>query len=158
MKAQPRRVLLDTNLLLLWLVAQTDPKLIGSFKRVQMFSVADIESLRKLLRIFPDHITTPHILSETSNFIDQAPQQFRTALITQLRLYAEDVAEVYKPSVELMQRDAFSALGLTDAAIAELSAEVVVMTMDYRLSGKIEALGGNAFNFSRQQAANLLNK
>ena len=69
----PNKAILDTNLLLLWLVARTDPRLLEQFKRVQMFTYQDIQILQDILNPYTEFVTTPHILSESRNFIDQAP-------------------------------------------------------------------------------------
>jgi len=148
--------LLDTNLLLLWLVAQTDPKILLTFKRVQMFTTSDIELLRKSMRRFSKQVTTPHILSETSNFIDQAPTLQRSALTAQFRLFIQGVAEIYRPAATLVDRDEFNILGLSDVGALAISTEAVVLTMDYKLAGKIRAMGGNALNFNEARSNDLM--
>jgi hypothetical protein len=147
-KPHLNNVVLDTNLLLLWLVARTDATLLLQFKRVKQFTYRDFELLQELLQPYRKFVTTPHILSETSNFLDQAPFWQRDALIDALKDFIRSGVEVYRPADELIERDEFNALGLTDTAIAQLSAEAVVLTVDFRLAGKIEALGGNALNFN----------
>jgi len=147
-KPHPTKVILDTNLLLLWLVARADATLLQQFKRVQQFTYQDIELLQSFLQPYEKFVTTPHILSETSNFLDQAPSWQRTALINALKDFIRSGVEVYRPAGELIERDEFNALGLTDTGIAQLSAEAVVLTVDFRLAGKIEAMGGNALNFN----------
>jgi hypothetical protein len=37
--------------------------------------------------------------------------------------------------------------------MSQLSAEAMVITVDYRLAGKIEAMGGNALNFNHYRSA-----
>jgi hypothetical protein len=134
--------------MLLWLVARTDATLLHKFKRVQIFTYQDIELLRDLLQPYREFVTTPHILSETSNFIDQAPPWQRPALVEQLKDFIRSGVEVYEAAKTLIERDEFNALGLTDSGMAQLSAEAVVITVDYRLAGKIEAMGGHAVNFN----------
>jgi len=68
-----RIALLDTNVLLLKMVAETDPSLLRTFKRVQTFEERDIALLDRLLSEFDTLLSTPHVLAEASNFIDQAP-------------------------------------------------------------------------------------
>ena len=123
--------------MLLWLVARTDVSLLHRFKRVQAFTKRDIEILRNVIEPFHQFVTTPHILSETSNFIDQAPAGRRSYLIDEFKNFIRAGAEVYAPATALIERGEFNALGLTDTAMAELSAEAVVITVDYRLAGKI---------------------
>jgi hypothetical protein len=143
-----QKIVLDTNLLLLWLVARTDVALLQNFKRVQSFTYSDIELLGEILERYRGFVTTPHVLSETSNFIDQAPTWRRSALIDRLKDFIRSGVEVYTPAMELIERDEFNSLGLTDAGLARLSSDTVVLTVDYRLAGKIDAIGGNAMNFN----------
>lgn len=153
MRPRPNRVILDTNLLLLWLVARTDISLLLQFKRVQAFTRRDTELLRNVVEPFHQFVTTPHILSETSNFIDQAPAGRRSYLMDELKDFIRAGIEVYAPATALIQRDEFNALGLTDTGMAQLSAEAVVITVDYRLAGKVQAMGGNALNFNHYRSA-----
>lgn len=153
MNSRPTKVILDTNLLLLLLVARTDETLLNQFKRVQVFTYEDIELLTELLRPYAEFVTTPHILSETSNFIDQAPSWRRSALVDCLKEFIDGGVEVFQPARLLIERDEFNALGLTDTAMSQLSDEAVVMTVDYRLAGKIEAMGGNALNFNHYRSS-----
>ena len=152
MKPHLTKVILDTNLLLLWLVARTDVTLLHQFKRVQAFTYEYIELLRELLRPYREFVTTPHILSETSNFIDQAPPWQRTALVEVLKDFIRDGVEVFEPAKTLIEREEFNALGLTGTGMAQLSAEAMVITVDYRLAGKIEAIGGYALNFNHYRS------
>jgi len=149
---RPNRVILDTNLLLLWLVARTDASLLHRFKRVQAFANKDIELLRNVVEPFHGFVTTPHILSETSNFIGQAPTGRRSGLVDELKEFIRVGTEVYVPATALIERDEFNALGLTDTGMAELSAGAVVITIDFRLAGKIEAMGGYALNFNHYRS------
>ena len=151
----PGRVVLDTNLLLVWLVARTDEDLFQIYKRVKGFTREDARLLQELVTPFRQILTTPHILSETSNFIDQAPSWRRSALVDQFKRFIVETAEIYRPAELLIDREEFNSLGLADTALAELSTSALVITMDYRLSGKIEAMGGKALNFNHYRAGTL---
>jgi hypothetical protein len=152
LKRRPYKAILDTNLLMLWLVARTDATLLRQFKRVRQFTHQDFERLQDVLRSYRKFVTTPHILAETSNFIDQAPSWRRDALIRQLKDFINDGTEIFEPARRLIERGEFNALGLTDTGMAQLSAEALVITVDYRLAGKIEAMGGNALNFNQYRS------
>jgi hypothetical protein len=142
-----RRVLLDTNLLLLWLVGRTDAGLLSRFKRVHAFDPPDIPLLEGLIGS-AEIVTTPHILAETSNFVDQAPQFARAALVSNYRAFARTREEVYREARAIVLRQDFERFGLTDSCIADLSQAEHVITADYRLAGKIQASGGSVTNFN----------
>ena len=66
-------ILIDTNLLLLFVVGSCNVKHIGTFKRTKKFIPADFEALRRMLGNFRRLVTTPNILTEVSNFLGQLP-------------------------------------------------------------------------------------
>jgi hypothetical protein len=148
--------LLDTNILLMWLVGLTDPSLFITFKRVDTYQISDFNLLVRFLKPFRKLITTPHVLAEVSNFIDQAPQYRRKELIASLKVFVERHPEHYEAAAILVHRDEFAAFGLTDTGLAAVSANAVIVTTDFRLSGRIQALGGHSVNFNHLRASDLL--
>jgi hypothetical protein len=144
----PRAAILDTNLVLLFLVAKVDPSLLVSYKRVQMFSLEDISLLNDLLSEFSLFCTTNSVLTEVSNLLQHSPSQFRQSLMKTLADYATRLSELSLPSAELVKLDAFFQLGLTDAALSEFSRDYTVVTLDFNLSNRILAAGHNAVNFN----------
>jgi hypothetical protein len=151
-----KTAVLDTNVLLLLLVAQTDISLLKTFKRVQSFEASDISLLESILSRFQSFISTPHVLAEVSNFVDQAPPYRRSDLVQALRRYVDTHAERYEAARVLADSKEFALLGLTDTGLTHLSGESVVITVDFRLAGKIEALGGSVINFNHARSAFLL--
>jgi hypothetical protein len=149
-------VALDTNILLLWLVAETDSSLLQTFKRVQIFDEQDIPLLQDILRPFSTLVTTPHVLAETSNFIQQAPSHRRSDLAETLRRYVDNYNERYEAARSLSTRAEFMWLGLSDTGLSSLSTELTIVTADTRLTGEIESLGGSVINFNRARTARLL--
>lgn len=123
--------------------------LLKTFKRVNQFNSQDFDLLRDVLRPFRRIATTPHVLAETSNFIDQAPQYRRLALVQALRDFIRSNIEFYEQSKVLSDRDEFAELGLADTGLSSLSNQATVITMDFRLEGKIKHLGGSVINFQQ---------
>jgi hypothetical protein len=72
--------------------------------------------------------------------------------VNELKEFIRNGVEVYGEAKTLIQRDEFNALGLTDTGMAHLSEEAVIITVDYRLAGKIEAIGRNALNFNHYRS------
>ena len=66
-----RGILLDTNVLLLFLVASFCPKMIGG-KRLERYTQQDGQLLWQFVTKFDRILTTQHILAETSNLARQA--------------------------------------------------------------------------------------
>ncbi len=138
-----RAAILDTNLVLLFLVAKTDRTLIRSYKRVQMFTDRDVSLREQLLNSFQSILTTPQILTEVSNLLGQAPSHARPKLRDAFAEYIAIREERYVRSAELALHDAFLELGLTDCSLEEASLQHTVITMDYRLAGKIHTMGSS---------------
>lgn len=144
---------LDTNVLLLLLVASVDISLLRTYKRVSQFTVQDAVALEDLLRPYPELATTPHVLSETDNFVDQAPAYRRRDLKNALIQFIERAPERYRFAKELASLDGFIPLGLTDCGLIDFEQEAVVITTDFRLAGRINAHNGRAVSFKEYSAA-----
>jgi hypothetical protein len=139
----------DTNILLLQIVAETDLSLLETFKRVRNFDSQDVDLLTVVLKPFQALITTPHVLAETSNFIDQAPQYRRTELVRAFERFIQKNDEHYEEARLLAKREQFPDLGLADMGLCSLGGRCTVITNDFQLSGKIEAMGGSVINFQQ---------
>jgi hypothetical protein len=144
---------LDTNVLLLLLVASVDIALLRNYKRVSQFTVQDVAALQDLLRSFSQLATTPHVLSETDNFIDQSPVYRREDLKRELSRFIESSPERYRSAKELAAFDAFVPLGLTDCGLIDFKQDAVIVTTDFHLVGRILAGGGLAINLKEYVTA-----
>jgi hypothetical protein len=134
-------------LLLFFLAMQVDLGILRSFKRVSNFRSSDLQPLKDLVGAFSALITTPHVLTEVSNFIDQAPPQWRPQLIDALRSFIIEQEEHFEESSRLVELPEFAHLALADTALLSLSRSVSVATLDYELYGRILAVGGRAIHF-----------
>src|SRR5438094_4633228 len=70
-------LLIDTNLLLLYLIGMYDPDRIPRFKRTMSFTVDEFLLLDAIFTNFDKVITTPNILTEISNLSGQLPGDLR---------------------------------------------------------------------------------
>lgn len=70
-------VLMDTNLLLLYLVGAFDPEEVPRFKRTSQFTPADFALLVRFLELFQRIVTTPHVLTEAGNLAGQLADHLR---------------------------------------------------------------------------------
>ena len=139
-------LLLDTNVLLLFLVGSKYPDRIGT-KRLKAFDVAHLDKVIKICRDHRVHITLPNILTEVSNFLGSGQQQLVPDGVETLRDYCGFVREMYVPSPEVVSDPVFSRLGLTDTAILRLADEKVeVLTIDFQLHGRLIEKGVKAVN------------
>jgi len=141
-------LLIDTNLLLLYLVGKTNKNRIQAFKRTRQYSVQDFDLLEILISQFTTLITTPHLLTELSNLAAlQGPELSR--LRTLFKETVEQTQEFYDESRRIVSDAAFSRLGLADAAIATLCRRsLLVLTDDLELYHALTTRGFDAINFN----------
>jgi hypothetical protein len=148
-----KNLLLDSNLLLVFVTGASDPRLFGRFKRVSSYTLQDYELLVRLLGAFRVLLTTPHILTEVSNLGNSLPENSKADWFEQLAilLHSEGMTpglrEHWMPASDLAKTPDFVEFGITDAALASLSSEVLILTEDRRLSGTLRARGASVLNF-----------
>jgi hypothetical protein len=148
-----KSVLLDSNLLLVFLSGSIDPNLFGRFKRVSAYTLKDYDLLVRLLGFFTILLTTPHILTEVSNLANSLPERIKPewnrhfAALIASQQDTPGLRERWVPAAELALMSEFAAFGITDAALSALSVEALVVTEDYRLSGALRSQGVQVLNF-----------
>ncbi len=69
-KHRARGVVIDANLLVLYLVGTVNRRRILNFKRTASFSIEDYDSLLRLIVWFGTVVVTPHVLSQVSDLTD----------------------------------------------------------------------------------------
>jgi hypothetical protein len=147
-KHRSKGVLVDSNLLVLYLVGSVNKRRIVDFKRTQNFTIEDFDLLLRLLDGFGKLITTPHVLSQVSDLTDLPGKELLTvrSLFSSL---VERAEESYDDSRGLITHDLFSRLGLTDAAIATVCSKgILVLTTDLELQLALQERGADALNFN----------
>lgn len=146
--ARGGRLLVDTNVLLLFIVGSLSLDRIAKHKRTDSFTPKDYQILVDLLRKFRGIVVTPSILAEVSNLLGQTDDQTRTALLALLGALVRRSEERYVPSVEVVEAADFLRLGLTDAGILALTGEeLTVLTDDIHLYLALQRRGIEAINF-----------
>lgn len=143
-------VLVDTNVLLLFLVGGYDRTLIERFSRTaDRFIASDFDTLVGVLGSFERVITTPHILTETSNFLGQLFGRDKVGCFEWLARSIPTMRETHVAGAELVRREPFVKLGITDASIIEVAAEpYLVLTDDFRLYNFLANKGIDVLNFN----------
>ncbi len=148
-------LVLDTSLLVLFIVGSTRRDLIGRHKRLKEFTVEDYDLLRNLIVAAQQVIVTPNTLTETSNLIAQIEEPARTQIREMLRQVIGVTEEEYVPSRVAASAAHFVRLGLTDAGLIQLmSGPRALLTTDLDLYLTASRLGADAVNFNhlREQA------
>lgn len=152
-KHRGKSVLLDSNLLLVFLSGLLGSCLFRRFKRVSTYTLDDYDLLVRLLGSFTELVTTPHILTEVSNLGNSLPESYKrdwyTNLATLIASQQERVGlrERWTPAADLIKMPEFLVFGITDTALTELASGALVVTEDYRLSGVLRSQGVPVLNF-----------
>lgn len=143
-------VLVDTNSLLLFFVGGYDRGLIERFPRTaDRFISADFETLASLLGGFERIVTTPHILTETSNLLGQLSGRVRAECFEWLARSIPAMRETHVAGADLAQREPFVKLGITDVSVIEVAAApYLVLTDDFRLYDFLAGRDADVLNFN----------
>jgi hypothetical protein len=139
--------ILDSNLLLLHWCASFNPDLVTTFKRLNSFQIEDIDLLSETLKVFSAIRTTPHVLTEVSNLANSLPRWIKEDWSEHFSRQIQVIPEQWTDAATIAAGD-FMWLGLTDAALAELAATNVILTIDFPLSNSLESQGLNVINFT----------
>lgn len=147
-KHRSKGVLVDTNLLVLFLVGLTNKRRVLDFKRTQDFTIDDFETLSRLIFWFGKLVVTPHVLSQVSDLTDMPGRELAT--VRQLfGSLVDQMDERYDSSKTLVTDPLFSRLGLTDVAIGRVcSSGILVLTSDLNLYLALQNRGAEALNFN----------
>ena len=153
-----RALLLDTKLLVLFVVGSFDRSLIERHKRTKTFTKDDFDLLIEIVRNAPKVSTTSQVLAETSNLIAQIGEPVRSELMRQLALTIQAIDEEHIESKAASRHRAFTRLGVTDCAILEhLSAKPSsLLTDDLNLYLEASNLRYSAQNFNHLRQRHLL--
>ncbi len=150
-------VLIDSNLLLLLLVGTFDRKLVERVKRLNKYNTRDLDLLRRFCGLFQRILTTPHILTEVSNLIQNSDDRRLSAFLQYLAQQFGVLVEQYRTSADIVQHSLFISFGLADSALAMESDEgALVITDDFALCAALQNRGRDAINFNHLRQAYLL--
>lgn len=154
---QQAGLVLDTNLLLLYCVGQSDPHMISKFTtRLSRYDVDDYRLLVQFIALFKKLVTTANILTETVNLIDKKSGRY-DGVLRQIIIETLGMDELAMSSQILVTKYArqFLTFGLTDLVLCELAQQsYLVLTDDGAISAFIAGNQGTALNF--EQLRNLL--
>ncbi len=151
-------LVIDTNLLLLYLVGLHDPDRIETFKRTRAYSVDDFDLLIYIISRFGGFSTTPNIMTEVSNLIEGVEYD-DVPLLTVLRdkvIYQE---EHYIASRIILSNEdeTFLKFGVSDTVLYRLAqANYLILTVDSSLCAFLQNKDLPALNFNHLRSDSLL--
>jgi len=146
-------LLIDTNLLVLFIVGSVNINRIESFKRTQKYSKADYKFLCRVLDAFKPLYTLAHVMAEVNNLTDLTGTERSRARYLQQQLLSV-LREPAMASAHAATSSHYERLGLVDAAIATLAREheCAVLTDDLDLYLALSHDGVDVYNFAHLKA------
>jgi hypothetical protein len=145
-----QQILIDTNLLVLFIVGTVSRQYISKHKRLTQFIPEDYDVLLEILNQASSLLITPNTLTETSNLVAYIYEPARTEIFIVFQQFLNNWREIYIPSTTVSARQEFIRLGLADAAMLEaLSKDMLLLTTDLDLYLVASSLGFSAVNFNQ---------
>lgn len=147
-------ILIDANLLVLFVVGSANRSLIRRHKRTSAFVEKDYDLLCRFIEGFTEVLITPNIVTEASNLLGNAPERTRARLLDQLALLIGRAREQYVASSQACQQAEFTRLGLADSTILDRAGTVsCVLTDDLDLYLGLSRHGHRVVNFNHLRQA-----
>lgn len=148
-----RGLLLDTSPLLVLYLGIYAPEQIERFPRTRSegFSRKDYEFIRSFAGGFDRLVTTPHILTEVSNFMGQLHGHVKNGCFEAFAQHLkEPTTHEHSPAAkELASGTEFVPFGITDASIVKVAAGTsLVLTTDARLNAHLTRQGIDSLNYN----------
>lgn len=140
-------LLIDSNLLVLLIVGRTNRHRVSQFKRTNTYTYSDYELLELFVSFFERTLITPNVATEVSNLTDLSGNELAVAR-QRLQEFVVLSDERYAKSQSVVRTPAFPQLGLTDAALASLGDNALVLTDDLSLFSYLTHIGIDAINFA----------
>ncbi|MGD1003654.1 MAG: hypothetical protein ABR884_03725 [Minisyncoccia bacterium] len=157
-----KKLILDTNLLLLLLIGVCDKNLLSKYACTEKYTINDYSLLLKILRFFEsDIVITPHILAEFSNLVRRDIKEpkmhyYLATIMDKLKSYQEE----YIPLDRLLGMGVrvIVLFGFPDMSIIEAARNInaVILTHDIRLGEYANASGLPSISFGAVQARDLM--
>jgi len=142
-------VLLDSNLLVLFIAGMSSREYIGRHRRLRDYSEEDFDLLVEFIRPMSALVVTPNILTETSNLLSGIAEPARSHIADTFRQIVGSMDERFVQSTRAVEQREFPRLWLTDAAVlTELANSHVLLTADLDLYLAASQRGYSAVNFN----------
>lgn len=143
------KLLLDTNLSLLFAVGLTRRSYIAAHKRLRSFDEKDFEAVSEIISMSSGVVFSPNVLSETSNLLRYIESPAREEISYVFSELIKRTEELFVESHIAVNRPEYSRLGLTDAVLLKLAeGGGVVLTVDSDLCVAAESSGLKAVNYN----------
>ena len=150
-------VLLDTNLLFVYVLGAVDAKLVGTAKKAREFAGTDFDLLVSILDRIRLVIVTAYVATEVSNLATSLSHYHRERFLALFRAFlANQSVERHIPLRLVVELEDFDAFGATDTAILRTRTRPpLVITADADLAIKLESMRRPVINFNHIRGESL---
>ena len=150
-------LVVDTNLLVLYLVGKFNLQEISNCKRTKSYTKGDFITLSSFMANFKNIVTTPNILTEVSNLTETYNANSGKLFFPSFHLLIKSLSETHILSMAASSGHCFPQYGLTDSCIHELAnMNHLVLTDDLRFYGYLESRSLPVINFNHLRSAAML--
>ncbi|MFC3415767.1 PIN domain-containing protein [Algoriphagus hitonicola] len=135
-------IFVDTNALILLIVGLIEKSLIASHKRTSIFESDDFENLAFLIGDLGKIVTTPNVLTEVDNLLNNFQKGHRWDYYLVIRELIAKSTEKFLESKKIIDFDSFFEVGLTDSGVLEICKNCnFLITGDSKLADYPNAYG-----------------
>ena len=146
-----RGVLLDANVLVVYVVGRAGRRLVNRLVATKNFDGRDAAFLSAIVASVGRLVTTPHVLTEVNGLLNVGGLgRLRYRVLGAFAEVLKEVEEVYRPGRGATNDPAFRRLGLTDTAVLALGVEgPLVVSGDGGLCNELRSRGAEALHYNR---------
>jgi hypothetical protein len=149
-------LVLDSHLLLLLVVGSASREYIAKHRRLREYTEDDFVLLSNLVSSAKNVFVTPNTLTEASNLAGYIADPAREEIYEVFAALIQSTEERYQESNTASQLKEFTRLGLTDAALLQVTGTShTLLTADLDLYVAASARGAPAVNFNHLRAQHL---
>jgi len=136
-RRQQAGLLLDANVLPLYLMDSVEPSAVFEWKMTRQFTINHVDLLRTAVSESTRLVTTPHVLTQVTDQTHGIPASLRRRYWEVLSAFIVAARERWRRSRDVVRDPEFCEFGLADTALAGLGRwrRPVVLTVDAALFG-----------------------
>lgn len=143
-------VIIDTNIMLVYIVGHYNINYISQFKRTEDYSADDYKDIDYVLSHFRKKVITTHILAELSNISKQAWKDKQLNYFNVFGKLLERTNEHYINKDIILNLPLLPKLGVTDLGIIKAAKKFgcLIFTDDFPMSGYARKQGIDVLHFT----------
>lgn len=155
-----RGIIIDTNVMLVYIVGAYDHNYLPKFKRTRGYDIEVFKYIYSVLLQFRRHIVTPHILTELSNLSMHIQDKRLGEYFSIFRRVLEQTEEEYINKDNILKSVLLPKLGVTDLTIIEAAEKYkcLVFTDDRVATECMRYKGIEVLNLKEIRTALLMRK